>query len=366
MQKSKFGILSNGVPTDCHQLEAPELEIEIDGTGAAREKCESTFQLPIGEHSAMSQLRLGEMSPGEAIISVVLHYRSNWVSGKTWRSSLRKLSKLTGMSMRYLRDKLSSLMSNDWLSYISKGLNVGSRYQLVHHNCDSSEVPTDKNGRALKCAIPRGRGGILERLFAGDICWKSALIWLMLKVHSDWKTGKTHFISIETLRQWVGMSPQTVLDCLKELTEAGLLARLSCKQEQGQYQLYPRPNGNPKPVYRPKREPTSDGRSMRIDGDWRLSLNEKWRLNVETGEIERRKSRRHGIWRGLTLGDVIPKPIAEAFDFSLLVNKQAKDGVRGDCGVTDTAQCVTDTAQCVTDSAQYGLFGVYGFNGSVG
>lgn len=362
----QHGIISIGVTTHCHQLEAPELNVEIDGNGTAREKCESTFQLPIGEHSALSALRLGELSPAEAIISVVLHYRSNWISGKSWRSALRELSKLIGISVRYLRDKLSDLMANDWLSYISKGVNVGSRYQLVHHNCDSSEVPTDKNGRPLKCAIPRGKGGILERLFAGDICWKSALIWLMLKIHSDWKSGVTHNISIETLRKWVGMSPQTVLDCLKELTEAGLLERLSSKQEQGQYQLYPKPNGNPKPVYRPQREKTADGRSMRIDGDWRLSLNEKWRVNVETGEIQTRPSRRHGLWRELSLGAVLPAAIKEAFDLSLLVNRQAKDGIREPSSVTDTAQGVTDTAQSVTDTAQYHLFGAYGVNGGVG
>ena len=315
----------------------------------------------------MSQLRLGELSPAEAIISVVLHYRSNWVSGKTWRSSLRDLSKLTGISVRYLRDKLSDLMESGWLSYISKGVNVGSRYQLVHHNCERDDMPTDKNGRPLKCAIPRGKGGILERLFAGDICWKSALIWLMLKIHSNWKTGVTYSISIETLRKWVGMSPQTVLNCLGELTEAGLLKRLSGKHEQGQYQLYPKPNGKPKPVYRPRREPTRHGnRSMRIDGDWRLSFNEKWRLNVETGDIQTRRSRRSGLWRDLTLGDVIPKAIQADFDLSLMVNRQAKVGIRDDFCVTDSAQRVTDAAQPITDNAQYLLFGAYGVNGNAG
>lgn len=343
------GILNRPAQT-CYQLEAPELNIDEDSNGTFREKCESTFQLPIGEFSAMSGLRLGHLSPAEAMISVVLHYRSNWTSGKTWRSSLRELSKLTGMSIRYIREKLSDLMDSGWLSYISKGSNVGSRYQLVHHNCDGSEVPTDKNGRPLKCAIPQGKGGILERLFAGDICWKSALIWLMLKIHSDWKTGVTHCISIDTLRKWVGMSHRTVIDCLKELTTAGLLERISAKHEIGQYQLYPKPDGKPKGVYRPKREKYDNvSRAMRIDGDWRLSFNELWRLNVETGEIETRQSRHNGLWRGLTLGDAIPKPIKEAFDLCLLAKRDLNDAL----SVSDTAQDISNSAQSIVDTARH-------------
>ena len=49
----------------------------------------------------------------------------------------------------------------------------------------------DKDDRPLSFAVPRGAGGVFERLFAGDIDWKAALVWLMLKLHSDWTTGIT-------------------------------------------------------------------------------------------------------------------------------------------------------------------------------
>ena len=221
----RYGILSS-VAADCHTLEAPELDLsdETDTPlSVFQSKCESTHQVPCGEFSALSELRKGNLRAVEAFTSLLLNYRSNWVSGKTWRTSLRELSRLTGLSMRYIRDTLSDLIADDWVSYISKGTNTGSRYQLVHHNCDRDEVPTDKNGRPLKFAVPQGKGGIFERLFAGDICWKCVIIWIMLKFHSCWKTGQTFQISIKTLSKWCRMSPQTVCDCLKKLTQAGLL-----------------------------------------------------------------------------------------------------------------------------------------------
>ena len=288
------------------------------------------------------------------LLLTVLNYRSNWDSGKTWKTSLRELSELTGISVRYLRDKLSDLMDNGWISRLSRGTNTGSRYEIQHHNCSRNEIPTDRNGNPLKFAVPRGKGGILERLFNGDISWKSALLWIVLKVYSDWKTGKTIPSSIQTLAKWLGMSPQTVSDCFSELTKAGLIKRLTPKHVAGIYQLYPKPNAKPKGQHR-RRKPKGqkrDRREMKIDGNWRLSYNELWRVNVETGEIQTRKSRKKGLWRDLTLGDTIPKAIARDFDACILVYSQLTDGLRG---VTDTAQSVTDTAQSVTDDAHPSL-----------
>lgn len=356
-----------GAGIHCHHLEAPELNIDIDANGLAVEKCESTHQVPCGEFSALNALRSGHLRSVEAFTALLLNYRSNWVSGQTWRSSVRELSTLTGISIRYLRETLSCLLSDEWVSYLSKGINTGSRYQLRHHNCARDEVPTDKNGRPFKFAVPRGSGGIFERLFAGDICWKSVLIWIMLKFHSDWQTGKTYSINIKTLSKWCRMSPQTVCDCLKELARAGLLERLTAKHEPGVYQLYPKPNGKPKPVYRPKREKSTDTkeRAMRAEGDWRLSFNELWRVNVATGEIQSRSSRRAGLWHrcnDYTIHQEMPKAIKVAFDECLAV---ASD-LRRSLGVTDSARPVTDSSQGVTDTAQSHLLNSVGMSGHAG
>ena len=362
----QYGVLNNHKAVHCHQLEAPELKVDFDTNGVARKKCESTHQVPCGEFSPLSELRLGKLSGVEAIILATLNYRSNWASGKTWRSSLRELAKLIGISVRYLRQKIAELIENGWLSYICVGINTGSRYQLKHHNCKSDDVPTDKYGRPLKFAVPQGKGGPFERMFAGDISWKACLIWLVLKKHSDYKTGVTLSISINTLRQWVGMSPQTVINCLKELKKAGLLKRTSKPHEAGVYELYPKPDGKPKPVYRPKREKIGDqdhsSRSMRVEGEWRFSFNDLWRLSVETGEIQFRKSRTHGVWKPLTLGVAIPKPIKEAFDFVIDFHREINMAL----AVTDSAQDVTDSAQGVTDSAHPHFPGGSAVNGSQG
>ena len=353
------GLIGN-TGTTCHQLEAPDIPEPHDPT-IPQATAESTFQLPFGQSSALSELRLGNLKSVEALLLTVLNYRSNWDSGKTWKSSLRVLSNITGLSIRYIRDTLSSLTDTDWIQRIATGTNTGSRYRVTHHNCSYEDIPTDKNGNQLKCAIPQGKGGILERLFNGDISWKAALIWILLKLHSDWKTGITLSLSIETIRQWVRMSPQTVSNCIQELQQAGLLKRLSKKNETGKYQLYPKPNAKPKPVHRrrKRKEQKRDNRDMKIDGNWRLSFNQLWRVNVETCEIQTRRSRGKGLWRNLTLGDSIPKAIQRDFDLCTQayhnLQTELQEELETDSSVTDTAQSVTDTAQSVTDTAQ-GIF----------
>ena len=352
MKKSKeIGIL-NQPSLHCQRLEAPELP-EITDPSIPHTTTESTFQLPFGQSSALSALRLGTLKPVEALLSTVLNYRSNWDSGKTWKTSYRLLSELTGLSIRYIREALSNLIANSWVQPLAIGTNTGSRYAVTHHNCRSDEIPTDKHGHPLKVAMPQGKGGILKRLFDGNISWKAALIWIFLKLHSNWKTGVTMSLSIESIRSWVHMSPQTVCNCIKELTKAGLLKRLSQPHETGVYQLYPKPNTKPKPVYR-RRKPKATKQEtceMKVDGEWRLSFNQLWRVNVVTCDIQTRKSRRFGIWRDMTLGDTIPKAIQRDFDLSIAAYHQLQENL----GVTDSAQGVTDSAQGVTDSAQ-GLF----------
>lgn len=345
--------LSGGIT--CHQLEAPELNPPTETTLSIT--AESTFQLPFGEYSALSQLRSGEISSVETLLLSVLNYRSNWESGKTWRSSYRELSKLTGISTRYLRDTFSNLLDTDWISLLSRG-NKGSRYQVKHHNCESSETPTDKNGNPLKFAVPRGINGILEKLFSQEITWKSCIIWIMLKLHSDWKTGITQGITIDTLRKWVGMSPQTVSDCLDELAQAGLLKRTNGNDEAGIYQLYPKPNNKPKPIFRKQQAAdTDEPRTMRADGVYRYSFNEKYRINIETTLIEKRSGYGRGPFKAISDHHYVaemPKAIKEAFEMVLSVQSGLFGEIQ-ELAVTDSTHPVTDSTHPVTDTAQ-GLF----------
>ena len=145
------GLIGNATNA-CQHLEAPELP-EITDPTIPQTTAETTFQLPFGQSSALSELRLGNLKPVEALLSTVLNYRSNWDSGKTWKTSLQTLSDLTGLSIRYIRDTLSNLTTGNWIKPLAIGTNTGSRYEVTHHNCRSDETPTDKNGHPLKVAI---------------------------------------------------------------------------------------------------------------------------------------------------------------------------------------------------------------------
>lgn len=349
-------LISNST-TYCHQLEAPELRLPPEHNPVVlQETVQSTHPVPCGQHSILSELKTGELKPFEAYLLLTFNHRSCWDNGKSWNTSYDDLHDTIHMSIRYIRDAITSLMSKGWLEILNRG-GLGTRYQILHHNCDRDEVPTDKNGNPLKFAVPHGKGGPLERVAAGDISWKAALIWILLKLHSDWATGTTHPVSLETLRQWAGMSPNTVSECIKELTEAGMLKRLTKKHVAGVYQLYPKPNSKPKPLYRKKRKSKKyeDGeREMRCDGDWRFSFNELWRINVSSGEIQTRRSRGIGLWKPASdyqIYQEMPKPIKEDFDLACQIHHSIRENLRI-LSNTDTADTNTDTAQSHTDGTQ--------------
>ena len=182
----------------------------------AYEYQESTLQLPFGDFSIFSELKANSVSPLEAMVTLTLCYRSKWSRGQTWRTSSSQLSELLHISQRYIRDALGK--ATDWIQRKTapKG-NVAGTFQLTHHRCDPLLVPMDEDNRPLSFAVPRGAGGPFERLFAGDIDWKATLVWLMLKLHSDWRTGITNKISMQTLAKWVGFGKKTVCNELYRL-----------------------------------------------------------------------------------------------------------------------------------------------------
>ena len=280
---------------------------------------ESTLQLPFGEFSIFSDLKANRVSPIEAIVTLTLCYRSNWSTGLTWRTSSRQLSDLLHISHRYIRDALGK--ATDWIQRKTapKG-NVAGTFQLTHHKCHPLLVPMDKDNRPLSFAVPRGAGGIFERLFAGDIDWKATLVWLMLKLHSDWRTGITNEINMKTLAKWVGFGKKTVCDAIKMLGKAGMLERLSEKWECSEFQLYPKPYKNRAARRRDDRQQQkAKWREMRFDGEWQYSFNERYRLNVLTSEIQRRAVKNRGPWQPVKDRERhrIPKAIRKAFDEAL-------------------------------------------------
>ena len=310
---------------------------------------ESTLQLPFGEYSIFSDLQANRVSPVEAMVALVLCYRSTWSTGLTWPTSNRALAKCLHISHRYVRDVL--LKATAWIQRkrFPKGNSAGT-FQMTHHRCDPVLVPMDKDERPLSFAVPRGAGGVFERLFAGDIDWKAALVWLMLKLHSDWTTGISDKISMATLAKWVGFGKQTVCDAIKTLRDAGMLKRVSEKWECSVFQLYPKPYEKRAVRKREKRQAEkSKSREMRVDGEWRYSFNERYRLNVGTAEIQTRQAKNRGHWRPLTDRERhrMPKAIHTAFEQTL----EAVRNLRRIHSGSDNAHSGSDNAHSGSDNA---------------
>ena len=309
----------------------------------------STLQLPFGEFSIFSDLKENRTSPVEAMVTLTLCYRSNWSTGLTWGTSSRQLSDLLDISHWYVRDALGK--ATQWIQRkrLPKGNSAGT-FEITHHRCDPALVPMDKDDRPLSFAVPRGEGGVFERLFAGDIDWKATLVWLMLKLHSDWRTGITDKISMATLAKWVGFGKKTVCDAIKTLRDAGMLERLSEKWECSVFQLYPKPYKDRATRRRAKRQAEkSEYREMRADGEWRYSFNELYRLNVDTAEIQTRKVKNRGQWMPITDRErhQMPKAICNHFDWTI----EAVGGLRQIFGGSENAHTGSERAPSGSDSA---------------
>ena len=296
MDKMKNGILNN-TTTQAHIY--PDISEDSvnssDGSVACEtpsifvEVQEDTMQVPIGLFSILSDMMSGSVKSFDAMVDLCYNYFSNWDLGLSHSKSIREVGKLFTVSHQYVQQALKRLMTDGWLKRVSGGHKI-SKFQMTHHNSEDGYVPLDKDDRPLKCAMPRGHGGIFERLFDGDIHWKAALIWMLLKVNSDWCTGLTNPTSIKMLRQWTRFGTSDICKFIKQLEGAGMLKRLPRRPHEATvYQLYPKP-----PEKRRKRQPEEQeppGRPMRAEGNWRYSFNEQWRVNVETLDIHYRPSK---------------------------------------------------------------------------
>ena len=319
----------------------------------------TTLQVPLGPGSIISGLGLRQVKPMAAMAALTLNYRSNWDEGRTWWTSDRKLADLMGMSHWYTRDALKELLGS-WITRVKQGAK-GSIYQLTHHLREPQSIPTDKHGNPLKFAVPRGKNGPFEKMFAGEISWKACLVWILLKTHSDFKTGKTHPITMKSLAFWCRFGKDTVCEAIKELEKAGLLERLSEKHKISVFQLYPKPPEK-RAVHRPKkkRKQKKTFMDMRTDEEHCYSFNEKYRCNLYTGHIEVRERNGRGRWYRLKDRErhLMPKVIMEAFDDMLTETRKIRMHLHQALGIagSDTAQHGSDSAQHGSDTAQDQFF----------
>lgn len=290
------------------------------------------------------------MKPIVAMTTLALSYRSNWSTGITWKTSTRALASLLGISHRYVRDAIAQATDRITRKTQPKG-NVAGNFSITHHKCEPSEIPTNTHGIPLSFAVPRGESGIFEMLFSGQITWKAALAWLVLKLHSDWTTGITNAISMATLAKWLGFGKATVIQIIKQLKRAGLLKRLSKRHETSVFQLIPKPYKTRKDRKLPKPKHKDQYRPMRSEGSYCYSFNELYRLNRETGDIEHRPRKNRGEWKRISdhhRAVKMPKAIKEDFERVLVVMRSINGG-------SDNAHSGSDNAQGGSDNAHSSL-----------
>ena len=261
-----------------------------------------TMQVPRGQFSVLWELRAGNLTAAEAMIYLCMNHGSSWNSGATWSMSMRYVSDLLspGMSPPYVHKTATSLNDKGWIETIDEDNASGNRYRLRHHLCDYEDLPVDRDGKPLKFAVPRGAGGPLERCFDGDISWKAALAWISLKLRSNWKAhadtaGQTESAKLLELSKRIRISLPTYQKLITELTQAGMLERLTPKSQPAIFQLYPKPF--PKPV-QPSPEIQQEtvlGKVIKTDGEYWYSHNYQYRCHRESGEVQRRQ--RGGTWK---------------------------------------------------------------------
>lgn len=289
-----------------------------------------TLPVPRGQYSVLWELREGNLTAAQAMICLCLYHGSSWDSGITWPMSGNYLSgKLgPGMSKPYIIKNLTSLNNKGWLKTIDADNPSGKRYRIRHHLCRSQDVPVNKDGKPLMFAVPRGPGGPLERCFDGDISWKAALVWIVLKLRSNWKAhentaGQTEQATLLELSKRCRIKLATFHSILTELTHVGMLERLSPKSQPAIFQLYPKPFPGQTQT-EPIREEWVNGKLQKTDDAYWYSNNLQYRCPLEDYmKIERLQ--RNGTWKRVSeyhRAQVMPKSIFSDFERYVVLHHQ--------------------------------------------
>ena len=305
------------------------------------------FPVPRGSFSILHALEHKKVTSAEAIVYLTLNHGSTWISGETWCFSSPYLSEIlgTGMSRSYAQKVLASLEAKDWLQKLAPNP-TGNRYKIRSHNCERAMIPYNKDGKPLTFSVPRGAGGPIERCIAGEISWKAALVWIVLKLHSNWKvgedtSGQTQQETLLALSKRCRMRLQGFQHLIQELEHAGMLQRLTPKSQAAIFQLYPKPFARPASAQRPRK---STKRSWKIetigeydtktDGKYWYSVNFQWRVDRETEAIQIRipgsqKWRRASDYE---ISQQMPRAIRETFNQALELDRirRAVPGVNAD------------------------------------
>ena len=262
---------------------------------------ETTHQVPCGEHSIFDP---NHKVPGfNRALYLVLNERSDWDTSITHALSLRRLAELLNVkSHSQVRRGLKWLIDNGWIMVEGKRKSDGANfYRVIHHKCDLSEIPVDRDGRPQKCAVPMGKGSPSQLLADGKITWRAFVDWIVRKIHSCWTTGVAT-MAVREACKLMKFTAKTIAKNAKKMMEIGLLDRLSDKFRLSVYQLFPKPY----PERRKRKSSESKfGKQMKLIKDWYYSFNELWRFHRETFQIQMREL--GGRWRDSNLEELLDK-----------------------------------------------------------
>ena len=306
MKKNNFASISTPVSDVQLHLPIPEageiykeesIPPAISASGIP-EIQETTHQVPCGEHSIFDPNH--NVPAFKRALYLVLNERSNWDTGITHALSLRRLAELLNVkSHSQVSRGLKWLTDNGWIMVEGKRQSDGANfYRVVHHKCDPSEMPVDRDGRPQKCAVPMGTGSPSQLLADGKITWRAFVDWIVRKIHSCWTTGVAT-MAVREACKLMRFTAKTIAENAKQLMEIGLLERLSEKFRLSVYQLLPKPYSE-----RRERKPAEwkFGKQMKLIRGWYYSYNELWRFNQETFQIKMREL--GGRWRDSTLEEL--------------------------------------------------------------
>ena len=239
--------------------------------------------VPYGNGSLLDMLECGEAIASETMIGLTLHCRSHFDSGFTRYVKHSELADWFGFSPSFVARTLKGL-SGDRVELVNK-TEKGCRYNIVSHLPFNGELPEfGSDGKPLRFYIPRI---VFTKFFNKEISWKACLVWIGLKRYSEWggtEDGVTRAANIPEIAKRVRLHNRDVIASLKELAGAGLIQRLTPKNQKGIYQLYTIPKSSESEAKQPA-QTEFDTQTSGDDGymtpqHW-YSRNRQWRCVQE-------------------------------------------------------------------------------------
>ena len=269
---------------------------------------ETTMQVPCGAFSIFD-ITCHSLNEFARSVYLIINEHSNWDTGVSHALSYRRLAELLNSDMRPVKRVVKQLVAAGFLEKRSRCRKTGSNiYQIIHHNCTPEETPLDKDGRPLKCAVPRGEGSPSALLKAGKITWREFMYWIVKKIHSDWTDGISK-MTLDQLEKLIRFGRQSLCNIGKKLRGLGLMKRLSDKFRAGVHQLLPGPY--PK---RRRRVEYKGPKPLRLVKGWCYSHNNLWKFQRDTHRLMMKET--DGRWRDSNMDELYSLNTAIHRDFS--------------------------------------------------